>query len=110
MEGAPLRQEAVVLVGSRSDLSLADSQLVIEDQILVINLKPQDVTLLGDEIGELLLPPRVNSVLPDHCFAQSGGATKHLDVAICDPQNARGEATGTQVKHLELGLRHRQST
>lgn len=72
MEGAAFLQEAVMLMGSLLDLSLADSQQVIEDKVTVVNFEPQNVVLLSLEVGELLLPPGVLVVVANRCFTQSG--------------------------------------
>ncbi|TNN27130.1 hypothetical protein EYF80_062728 [Liparis tanakae] len=62
MEGASLLQEAVVLVCSLSDLTLAGPQQVIEADVAVVDLQPQHLVHLGRVAGELVLPPRVTVV------------------------------------------------
>lgn len=71
MEGATFLQKAVMLIGSELDLTLADSQQVIEDDVTVVNLEPQYVVLLGLEVAKLLLPPGVGIVVTDGCSTQS---------------------------------------
>lgn len=71
-EGAAFLQEAVMLMGSQLDLSLTDSQQVIENEVTVVNFEPQDVVLLSLEVGELLLPPGVDVVVANGCFPQTG--------------------------------------
>lgn len=72
MEGATFLQEAVMLMGSQLDLTLTDTQQVIEDDVIVINLKPQYVVLLGLEVDKLLVPPGIGIVVTDGCHTQSG--------------------------------------
>lgn len=72
MEGAAFLQEAVMLMGSRLDLSLTDSQQVIEKDVTVVNFEPQNVILLSLEVEELLLPPGVDVVVANGRFPQTG--------------------------------------
>ena len=109
MEGATFVQVAVVRMGSWFDRTLADSQQVIEDQVLIVNLQPQYVVLLGLEVGELLPPPGVGIVVTDGCHTQRGRGTERLDVAVCDSEEVRGKTTCPNVEHPELGFSHSQS-
>lgn len=70
MEGAAFLQEAVVFMGSRFHRSLADSHQVIEEDVTVMNLELQYVTLLTIEVAELLLPPGIGIVVADGCLTQ----------------------------------------
>lgn len=72
MEGAAFLQEAVMLMGPHLDLSLTDSQQVIENDVTVANFEPQNVVLLSLEVGELLLPPGVDVVVANGCFSHTG--------------------------------------
>lgn len=109
MEASTFIQEAAVLVGSQLQVTLAHAQQVIVEGVVVVNLEPQDVALLGLEVGELLLPPGVDGVMADGCHTQTGRATVHLDVAVCDSKEVGGKIGGAQVEHAEVGLSHTQA-
>lgn len=68
------------------DLTLADPQQVIEEQVAVVDLQPQDVVLLSQEVGELLLPPGIHRVPTDRSLPQTGRTTEHLHVAVSGPE------------------------
>lgn len=103
MQGPPLLQEAVVGVSPGLDLSLADPQQVVEQDVAVEDLELQHVALLAVEVVELLLPPGVRVAVPNGRLAQRGGAAEHLDVAVGDARDAGGEFGGPQVEDPQLG-------
>lgn len=90
-------------------LSLADSKQVIEEDVTVMDLELQSVTLLCTEVGEILLPPGVLVVIANSCFTQTGRATEDCDIAIGGSQEIGGKVTGSQVEHPQLGISHAQT-
>lgn len=104
VEGSTTRQVAVVSVGSHLDLSLANSQTVIEKEVTVKNLQLQNVVLLGLEISKLLLPPGVFVVADNRRFTQGDGATIHRDVGVWGWKEAGVKTAGPQVIQLQLGF------
>lgn len=109
MESATFLQVAVEVMGPLFHLSLADSKQVIEEDVTVMDLKLQSVTLLSTEVGELLLPPGVLVVVANRCFTQIGRATEDYDIAIGGSQEVGGKVAGSQVEHPQLGISHAQS-
>lgn len=109
MKGATFLKEAVNFVASPSQLSLADSEQVIEEHVAVVELQPQSVTFLGVEVQELLLPPGVLVVVANRCFTQIDGSEVDFDVAVGRSQEIGGKVAGSQVVHFDLSFSHTQT-
>lgn len=104
MKGPAFLQETVVAVRTHFDLPLTDAEQIVYDQVLVEDLEPQHVILLGFEVRELFLPPGIGVVFPDCGLAQGRRAAEDFDEAVADSQDVGREVTGVQVEDLDLGL------
>lgn len=109
VKGATFLQVAVNVEASPPQLSLADPEQVIHEDVAVKELQLQSVAFQSVEVPELLLPPGVFVVVANSRFTQNDGAKIHFDVAIGLSQETRGKVAGSQVKHRYLSFSHAQT-
>lgn len=109
VKGATFLQVAVNVESSFLQLSLADPEQVIHEDVAVEELQLQSVAFVSVEVHELLLPPGVFVVVANSCFTQTDGTKEDFDVAISLSKETRGKVAGSQVKHPYLSFSHAQT-
>lgn len=109
MKRATFLQEAVDLIGSWSQFPGACSDQVVKQDVIVVNFQLQNVTFLGMEPAELLIPPGILVIPANRSLPQRGRTYGNLNVAVCDSKNAGGKVRRAQVIQPQLGLSRSQT-